>query len=79
MKNEIRIFPIRSRSETWRATMLVPQRWALLPGVRGQQSENGPWIGGDGNSPSSALDALIVVIGRAALGALYEETPEETP
>jgi len=72
-KFEIRIIPISAARETWRAVVSVPRKWSSLPGVQGQGAEGGPWIGGEGNSPATALDALTYAIGRATLGALHQD------
>ena len=70
---EIRIIPISAVHEAWRASVPVPHQWRNLPGVDGQLTEAGPWLGGEGCSPTAALEALIFKIGRATLGALHWE------
>jgi hypothetical protein len=70
----IQVIPISlSEKEGWRATLPVPVEWQHLPGVMGQQSKDGPWIGGEGSSSTAALDALIYAIGRATLGAMQRD------
>jgi hypothetical protein len=49
---------------TFRAHTKVPPAWRALPGVKGGQTNEGPWVEAHGDSHNAAIDELMRVIGR---------------
>jgi hypothetical protein len=66
-RREVKLFRIENK---WRATVLLPQMWASLPGVLGANGPDGPFAEGGGNSPEQALEDLMIHLGRIALAHL---------
>lgn len=70
---------IRRFGDGWQASVpVLRSEFARLPGVKGTQSESGPWIGAFGATPDDALRELHVEIGRILLSAVLlpgEDTP----
>jgi hypothetical protein len=72
------VVTIRQHGDGWQASVpVLRSEFARLPGVKGTQSESGPWIGGFGVTPDEALRELHVEIGRLLLPVVLLPSEEK--
>ena len=71
---------IRQYGGGWKATVpVLRDEFTTLDGVMGKQSDSGPWIGGEGDTPDEALRDLHRAIGLLLLPALLSSRKAGEP